>query len=481
MSLPVPARSFVALALAAALSAQIPPGHFVVAAAQTQPPNTPWTGSPGLQIGHPRTPGDMVPVTGLPGSLTSPAPNTGNGWYGVGAIAMHGGEVLLGDIPYGTTPNPVSLHRVHVDPQSFAATVVSTHVLGVGTNGDVNQIVSLGDERCVVACNNVNGPAGSGPLAIATVDLVSGAITPWPISSSFAAYEGQAICVDVAGDVAYVGGALPPVGAASSQIWLVPLSSPTVRIPLATVPVFLDNLQFDAATGTVVAGGRSDSPGNGAIFRIDPATIPATVTVLLPNWQNAPAIAVEPTTGDVLFAGVQMPGSTPVGIWHLASGSPTPAFLGNTLPGGSGGVPLGIAVAPAPEYYGDATAAAPLAARVPWRRHGLTGGLPLVGNSGFVLELDVPANVSLVAGVVFGSLGSSTPNVPQVLGLDLNIDVSPSSFVGGAALGGATVPLPLANDPLLQGLTLHLQALTITTAGTATVLGASDGAKVTVL
>jgi hypothetical protein len=118
-------------------------------AAAQLPPSTAWTGSPGIFVGHPRTPGVMREVTGLPANLTVPLPNTPtNGFCGCSSIAVHqpSGDLLIGDIPHGTSPNPVHLWRIQVDTQTLAATVVGTFLLGqtLGINGDVNQIVQLG-------------------------------------------------------------------------------------------------------------------------------------------------------------------------------------------------------------------------------------------------------------------------------------------------------------------------------------------------
>jgi len=122
------------VAFPALLPAQVPPGHFIVGAGQTLPPAFQWTGlQTGIEIGHPRTPGAMQLVTGLPANLTSPLPNTPpNGYYGIGAIAVHepSGDILVGDIPNGTTPNQVHLYRFHVDTQTLATTLVATYVLG---------------------------------------------------------------------------------------------------------------------------------------------------------------------------------------------------------------------------------------------------------------------------------------------------------------------------------------------------------------
>src|SRR5690606_11381028 len=130
----------------------------------------------------------------------------------------------------------------------------------------------------------------------------------------------------------YVGGGNGP--AWPSTIFSVPLANPTSRARVATVPVFIDTLLFDPDTSTILAGGRSNSPANGAIFRIDPAT--GAVTTLLPNWQQAPSIALEPATGDLLFAGERLPGSSGPGIWHLQAGRPAPVLLAHaygTTPG----------------------------------------------------------------------------------------------------------------------------------------------------
>src|SRR5690606_12715304 len=196
----------------------------------------------------------------------------------------------------------------------------------------------------------------------------------------------------------YVGGGNGP--AWPSTIYSVPLANPTSRARVATVPVFIDTLLFDPDTSTILAGGRSNSPANGAIFRIDPAT--GAFTILLPNWQNAPSIALEPATGDLLFAGERLPGNSGAGLWHLPAGSTAPVFLSNTYgsPPRRPGAPAALTVVPDPRVYSGPTVTQPGMTPVGWNRGVLPGGLPLVGNQGFALQLDLPATSQLLLGSV---------------------------------------------------------------------------------
>lgn len=467
------------------LPAQLPAGHFAVGAGQTQPFSTQWTGPPGIFVGHPRTPGTLRAVTGLPPALTAPLPNTPNGgFYGVSSMLVHppSGDLLVGTIPHGTTPNPVVLYRLRVDTATLAATVVATFPLGttMGTEGDVNQIAWLGGDRVVVACNHVTGAVGAGSMAIAEVDLAANpatAVTPWPVAARFAAFAVQAICVDRHNGFAYVGGGNSLGAGSTIHRIALPGAGATAATAIATLPIFVDNLQFDAHSGTVLASGRSNSPATGAVFRIDPAT--GVVTTLLVNWQNAPAFALEEATGDLLFGGVQTPGATTPAIWHLPSGAALSTAL--TLPAalGTTGFPMAIAMAPSPSYSGAASALAPGMPPVAWQPR-LGGGLPQVGNAAFALQLDVPAPqfVTGYAGLSLGLAppGATIPGTPMNLYLEVN-----GGWLGGAALGGPTLPLPIPAHAALRGLVVHAQALTIATVGGIGTFAATDLATITVL
>lgn len=441
--------------------AQVPDGHFVLATAtQFQGQGTAWTGPGGLWIGHPRNPGPMVPVTGLPADLVGPP---GPAIRGASSVEIHqpSGDLLVGETGANTT---IELHRITIDG-SFAMTRHSRFVLGTG--GDVGQTAQIDPDLVLVTCTDVTGPIGAGPTSIGTVNLSTGVVTPWTqLSAQFTApYSANAVCVDRARGVAYIGGFNP------ATVYRVSLGAlpPTAGTLLATLPGSIDKLELDAA-GNVLAAGRGATD---SIFRIDPAT--RTVTPVLTNWTNAPTLAVEPATGDLLFAGIPAPGSNRHGVYWMPLGA-APTFLSRTeaATGNPPGLPMGLDVAPAPVHYGQPGVTAGTAPPCVWSSVPHPNGLPLVGNPGFRLQMS--CTVPAAAAWWFASLGAA-PAGRTIPGTTLPLHVDPALVIAVDSLTGGNRAFPIPNDPNLLGNSLYFQALAATAAG----IASTEGLRVTFL
>ncbi|MFY9345780.1 MAG: hypothetical protein WAT39_25035 [Planctomycetota bacterium] len=471
----------VPILLAGAVPAQVPPGCFVLGTCAPPVPNPyPWLGGAGLFLGHPRTPGVLLEVAGLPAALVTPPP----GWnyeYGIGGLAIH---EATGELLVGNSPAPGAAHELRririvpgATPGTYAAVVLATIPLGIAgpSGGWVNQIVVWDADNAIVNCTNVAGGAvGAGPQRIARVELSTGWVQPWSaISATFvAADQARAGCVDHTGSFAYFAGS--PGNQPPSTVYRVPLTGgvPTSITAIATgLPFMAFTMQWDRANAKLLVSGRLNGSNGGSLWQVDPAT-GASLAVGPTGPTNMPVFDMEPTTGEILFAGVPSTG-TP-GVHHYVPGAPSQTFLTNATSAGMVGLPFAFAVAAAPTPYGSPT----------WFGGGLvtwaavsTAGLPTVGNLNYSLRLD--ADGSILAGFLVASAGALNPGIPWSGWL---LQVDPTLVVGQASFASSVIALPIPNTPTLANLDLFLQAATLTDfTGMGLFLAASEGAHLRIL
>lgn len=480
--------SVLGLVLAPSSRTQVPPGYFVLGTSiQATTSSYPWTGPAGLFVGHPRAVGSMWIVNGLPASLTT-RPPTWNGEYGVGGLAIHPwtGDLLVGDSPDGG--GILNLYRIGITqlattPVTFSTTMVGTYALGVATaigglvvNPGVRDV-----NRVIVGCANVaSGPIGAGSMQIGELDLSTpgGVITPWPAISAMlpGPYSVRAICVEPGGANAYMTGSDNTT--VPSEVWKVPLpatGAPTTMSQIASLPIVAMSMRWDPMQNKLVVGGRLNTVSQQSLWEVDPTGVMPPLPVGPVGSWNSPVFDIEPTTGDVLFAGVPS-GGVP-GVHHFVRGAATPTWLCNGMATGMVGLPFAFAVAPSPTPFGPASVSGtgPL---VTWAAAS-TAGLPLVGNGTYSLRLD-PGPGTIVTGLLAASVA---PQIPPVaipgLGILLNIALP---FVGQMSFASPTILLGIPNVPALGGQDLYLQALTLTNfVGAGPVLGATEGAWLRVL
>lgn len=482
--------SVVGLLLAAGVSAQVPPGHFVLGTSLGPVPNPyPWTGPAGLFVGHPRQVGSMWAVTGLPPSLTT-RPPTWSYEYGVGGLAIHPatGDLLVGDSPDGGAS--LNLYRIRITQQpTTPITFTSTHsTFALGVANPLGGIVvnpGVRDaNRVIVGCANVlAGQIGAGSMRIGELDLSTGIVTPWAAISAMlpGPYSVRAICVEPGGAFAYMTGS--PNTTNPSTVWCVPLPAagvPTTMTAIATLPIAAMSMKWDASRAKLVVGGRLNTSSGQSLWEIDPVTVPTPVpTPVGPvGPTNLPSFDIEPTTGDVLFAGVPTTGIP--GVHHYVRGAAAPpTWLGNSTAAGMVGLPFAFAVAPSPTPYGAASVCGS-APSVSWAAVS-TAGLPLLGNTGYSLRLDAGPTGTVNAGLLAASALPLVPGVP-IPGLCLVLNIDPTTLLGDLGFASSTIPLGIPNNPLLVGSDLFLQAATITNfPGVGNVLSASEGAWLRIL
>lgn len=489
-----PSRAFVPFVFVFGLmyhneaAAQVPPGWVVVATTTRGQVQAPWGNLAGLWLADPRRPGAMIEIVGLPASLTTP-PIAWPYEYGCGGVTIHAesGDLLVGDVADAGAPQ--NLYRIRITPApttppTYAATVVSTHFLGTaaaGVGGLVSHVACRDAKRVVVTCSNVAaGPLGAGPMRVGEVDLSTGVVTAWPaVSNTFSgSAEGRAVCIDDSRANVYFAGRSGGVG--PSTIRKVPL--PALGVPTTTnvltsaLPLQAFTMRWDRAQQRLVVSGRENTSNGGAMWEVDPVTGVA-LAVGPDGPANIASFDIEPTTGDVLFAGI--PSTGVPGLHHYVRGTSNGTWLGNSAAVGPIGLPFGCAVAPSPTPYGLASVegTGPLVTWAP----ASSAGLPTLGNSAYSLRLDPGSGGSLLAGHL---LATAQPLSPGVLipGLGLTLNVDPTQPVVELGFASATIPLPIPNDALLVGYDVFLQVATITSfAGLGPVLGASEGAWLRIL
>lgn len=456
-------------ALAAACPpAQIPAGFAVVAS--FRPPaslNRPGTG--GIWSVHPLNVAPAVPITGLPGWVTGcqwPAAQ-----YAGTDFVLHlpDGRLMTNGWPWPlpATPTPMTVGVLTLSGTAVASvqtwdigTILPSSFLGVP------QAALLPDGRVLLALDRI-GATGQ-PLAGRTLAILDPAIAPgtpgvvnpapvplggWTMPATQAV---NALAIDSAGTTAWF--ATNDVATGSSS-WIyraqVGTAAPGVApVLVASLPgTWIRSLAFDAASGTLIAGGG----GVHLLVRCQPAT-GALTPIPFPAEPNA--IAVEPATGDFLIA-TSYPG--PETVWRLPAGAAAPVALASGPPAGFAGCPGalpgwatlgGLDVVPTHRRLGPGVAGA--VSDYDWNLTPSPNALPFIGNPAFGLTLQS------TTGAVAGWLGLATAALPSplVVGPGIPIYLDPATAVLFDLPAAFNIPIgPFAIPPGLGGVTFHLQSL----------------------
>ncbi len=452
------------LAASTPLAAQIPDGHFAMSSAQAQPLCCgPWAGVGGIYVGHPRVPGGMQPVQGLPRSLTGAGFRAFRGGNSI-EIDPETGELILGEVAFiGQT---VHVHRISLS----GLNVADIQSLGVGVStsperGDVAQTAALPGRRVLIGGYSVRGRIGAGGLTnLAVADFEAGTVTAlfptWTATTAASTVNKlNALCADVARGTGYLG---VHDNVSQSQIYSFPLSLATPPTLLAAVPGRVSQLAVDANGDLIVAYWNAVA----SISRVSRSG--ASVTPLLTGFNQVNALAIEPATGAFIIVANDFLTS---GVWYYDPAAGTrPQFLTNTATGGHAvGIGTGLVCAPAPTHYG-----APSGPDVfPWSQAPRAGGLPLLGEQRFQIGLDNPGGVPVTAAAWWMAAGPAS--LPTPFGVTLL--VLPASFFTAPFGPGLTQRVPIPANPALLGGQLYTQGFVLNASG----LSASDGLRITIL
>ncbi len=444
--------------LAPALAAQSYDGWILVSTARTTEiptPTNPFQGDGGLWFVHPLSTVAPVPVTGLGPELTGaglPGPLVCHGANCV--LRLPDGRVLVGAANGGM---PVHLHvmtlagaGVTSDQQIFCGTSVA-----MGDGGGIQQLARLPDGRILMALwGMASGPLGGADLGIA--DLAAGSVSTAPLTGTTG--DVNALALDASGTQAFLGTTLGDVYSYDLQE---PLSGAAVQV--AHLP------------GTSVMNLALDNDGDlligcfyGDVVEFDPDT--GSLTPLGLPTQVYNALTVERVTGTHIVVQHGSEAVVPITSWvaRETGGSVSP------LGGANWGLMTGMDVDPNPEAFGPAT---PGASTYTWSLAPSPGGLPVVGNPAFGLEL-----VSSPVGWPGVLLVSNEALVPPVMVLGALLNVDPFKLVLPlfplpALAGPQFIKLSIPPQPALVGADVFVQSGRLELGGVA----ASSGVKLTIL
>ncbi|MCA8964752.1 MAG: hypothetical protein KDC48_07690 [Planctomycetes bacterium] len=484
-----PRLLLVAVAFAAATPAQVPPGWCVVSAHKED--GAAYTGDGGIYLTAPRTPMAMHLVAGLPDELTAatvpfPFPQAGPKSLGANCILMHrSGDLLVA--PVAQANQAVELHRVPIvgSPSTgFSAGAITTILLGTAgaSGGGIAQMAFVTDDVVLVAGRYVSGPMGTpGPHQIALVDLTTQVVTPLtPGTLPRPALVPNSLIADIAG-ITYAAGTdtvsiglranttgIPGLTAATSWICSFQLAAPSPAL-VTWMAGTMTNLATRRITGgseTLASLFVGSNSGRPVLYQVAAG---GAVTVLLPNtatsnWDVVNAIAIEPSTGEVLFCGNSIAGSLPTGGVHwLDSTSGTTHQLANTLASNQPRGPLtGIAMAPALTRSGTVSSCNGGPVECSWSYIPHPDKLPLAGNLNFFVDI-APGTIP---GFALGCVGlapltpPSTP-LPQCPGLTLLVAPMAWGPLTGPMSNQLHIPLP----GWLSGSTIYTQCASWTQNG----------------
>ncbi len=451
----------IAVAPLAALAAQGSEGYLVVACfnpgvwAQSLGV---WGQEGGLFLVHPRNPGLPIRVAGLPSALTGRGllPPYADGGIGSDSIAaLPDGTFLVGQS--AAPGSQVSIYHVQISRvgSGWTGTVLRTFPIGQVPSVPLPMAVSDievidGGQRALFSLFNAQ-PSVLGGAVLGELDLATGVVCPMPLSG-WGQFQ-QAMAVSVDGQTLYLDGPASNRGiyrmtriggswCSAGAPQLVVVLPPSVRF---TMSMDLD-LQGRLIVGT--GGGNAGTPPN--LFQIDPVS--GFVTVLLPGVQGVRnAVLVEENTGTV-FTGVLGGGAG-----YIDTQGSEVALTARDAQNGWG-IYAGFAMVPAMQSF-DAQRGG--GAPYGWLTAPNPGGLPLVGNAGFSLTLQTPANPNL--SLIAYSTGKALSPIP-IVGFTLLLD--PQSLVLHALSGPPfTVQLPIPPAAYLAGASLYVQTFHIDGSG----------------
>ncbi len=446
----------IALAVAAAMPAQVPDGWFVWSSFQGA------AGQTGIFFCHPRDPlTPLVAVTGLSANLAYD-PARGQGASCV-VLRQSDGALLVGErAPMG---HSVDLHVLRLN----GSDVVHAQLFSMGTSagqGEIPQCALLPDGRVLVAATDLAG----GPLAqyltqgynwegIGLLHPVSGAITPVPIAN-FAQLPGviNGLTCSPDGAIAYVGNW---ISSTAGDLWAVPLPGGGTATQVASLPAGVSNLAIDQ-DGCVLIGTLNGPPN---LFRHDPRTM--TTTPVFTSSGPLNAVAVEQVTGNWLLATANAGIPVRSLLWMTPGGVEHPLLSPNLA------TISGVDVHHNPRAFGEAT---PGVDRYAFDLRGDPLGLPEAGQ-GFRLRLRAE---NATPGAALLLLGLQRTVAPLVIeGLRIHVDPA-GAVTSVASFGGSLdVPLGIPGNPALRGMRLFAQALLLE--ASSQTLAASAGVQITVL
>jgi hypothetical protein len=221
-------------------------------------------------------------------------------------------------------------------------------------------------------------------------------------------------------------------------------------------------------SGALLVGGFDLGSEAASLLRIGPtAPVPFPQLAGLVFLEN---LRVDHVTGDIYLTAGPTCGTR--ALYRLSPGDPATGVLTQISPGPAGGwgVTSGLDLDPDPEVYGQRSGASAL--DVQWALAPSAGGLPLVGNATFRLELATPSLPTL-AGVLLGFSRTVSQAFPPV-----QILVVPA--VGYLLVPAPIMPVPLGipNIPSLAGTAVYGQGIWL---DAASLWGATQGVHLTVL
>jgi hypothetical protein len=466
--------------LAAAATAQAPDGWLLVSSFRwfgNHPCSV--AGPAGLHYLDPRT-GAMQPVTGLPADVAGTVP---------GSTLFHGADFVLripdtdlllasawGDATVG---QQMGMYVMRMRGSAVAAT--TRHDLGVVAPAAVNggglaQAQALRDGRalCVVdpTCFHPAWPLSATMLAVVDPFAPPGSTNAVSLVPSTPLPPGNpnALALDERQGLVWVGVYVPGIaGFDGSRIYSVPWPLGGAPVLQFSFPgVLVTALALDNS-GALLVAGWDLATGAASLRRIGPAaSVPFAQLAGLLYLEN---VRLDPVTGDLYL--IAAPACGTRAVYRLSPGDPAAGVLAQigVGPAGGWGVASGLDLDPDPEAYGQRSGLSPL--DVQWALAPNAGGLPLVGNMAFGLELAAPS-VPTLAGVVLGFARTSTPLAfPPVQML-----VVPA--VGQLLVPAPLMPVPLGipNNPALRGLSLFGQGIWLDPGA---LWGATAGVHLTVL
>ena len=448
------AAALSALILSATASAQVPDGYYVWGSFQGT------AGINGIYFSHPRDPlQPMLSVSNLPPALGYDP----SGKRGVACLLRRASDeaLLVGErAPAGTS---VDLHVLKLSGSS----VVFAQLFSVGTSanvGEIPQCALLPDGRVLLAATDLQP---GGPLAhfltaqynwqgIGLLDTVGGGVTALPISN-WSSLPGviNAITATRDGKTAYIGNY---ISAAGGDLWSVPLPNGGAATLVANLPAGVSNLAVDN-DGTVLVTTLNGPPN---LFRYDPLSKALTVIVTASGPLNA--IAVETVSGNYALATANA-GVPPRSLLWV-----TPAGVETLLLSPNRATIAAVDVNPNPEAFGQATSGT---GTYTWDLAPNPGGMPLLGNSNFSLTLKTMLPTASVA--LFSTDRAPTP--VEILGVKVHLDLTKVFWAPVLTPAPTmTIPLPIPNEPVLQGLKLVVQSFHLEPTQ---LLSASSGVELT--
>lgn len=442
-------------------SAQIPDGAHVTSVLKVP---TVWPGDSGIFVAHPRDPGTLTPITGLPESVSYASDND-PGAFGANCVLFDpsNGGVVVG--VNGRAGQDIDLHRLTLD--GLQVTQVQRYRLGtlVANGGGVFEMDWIDAEEVVCAVGAISGPVGTpGTHQVGRVDLTTGAVAPVDLRGFSSTGFINAIAYDAVTDALYFGiGGLP---GGVSELWAMPLNGTSAPTLLATFTGSLRNLAVDES-GDVLAG-LAVAPGSGGATLVR-VTAGGQTTTLSSTFDNVNCFAIEPTTGQIAIGG-QPDGTDPnlYGLYFFdRAGSQTVSQLSIVRAGGGPAGPVsGVDVAPSPVAYGQPSGVAAFA----WNEAPDPRRLAVAGGR-FHAPIDWPAGVR----PIFGAYQVSARSAAIRLTPRLDLLVDPCATVLAGALrfdAGARqslVTFPLASAA--KGATVYLQAFHVVRGGIAATAG----------